>query len=185
MTADEFLQGRHELPDQGRWHELHDGRPVLLEAPDDGHGTTVLNIARALARWFQARTEQKVGYACADLGVKVSDQTVYFPSLCFFDEGRQFEESDNVIAARCPKLVIDVASSVDRRREMRIKTVAYQRLGVDTIWVPDPVKKEVLILSSNEPTLCLGERQTIDGGAVLPNFSLPVPDVFAQPEWWK
>lgn len=185
MTADDFVQRRHEFPDGGRWHELHEGRPVLLEAPDDAHGTAVLNIAKALARWFQNNVEQQVGYACADLGIRVSSHTVYFPALSFFDKGRQFEESDNLVAENCPRLIIDVASSVDRRREMRRRTLAYQDLGVETVWVPDPMKKEVLILSQSDDTLCLGERQAIQGGEVLPDFELPVPDVFAQPEWWK
>lgn len=185
MTADEFTARRHELPDGGRWHELHEGRPVMLEAPDDAHGTAILNIAKALARWFQNNVDQRVGYACADLGLKVSSNTVYFPALSYFDKGAQFEESDNLVAQSCPRLVIDVASSVDRRREMRLRTLAYQKMGVETIWVPDPMKKEVLILPQNGPTLCLGERQAIQGDEVLPNFELSVPGVFAQPEWWK
>lgn len=185
MTADEFTAQRHELPDGGRWHELHEGRPVMLDAPDDSHGTAVLNIARALARWFQNNVNQQIGYACADLGLKTGLDTVYFPALCYFDKGTQFEESDNLVAESCPRLVIDVASSADRRREMRIRTLAYQKMGVDTIWVADPMKKEVLILPQSGPTLCLGERQSIQGSEVLPEFELPVPDVFAQPEWWK
>lgn len=185
MTADQFTARRHELPDGGRWHELHEGQTVMLEAPDDAHGTAVLNIAKALARWFQNNVEQKVGYACADLGLKVSDNTVYFPALCFFDQGAQFAESDHLVAQSCPRLVIDVASSVDRRREMRLRTLAYQKLGVETIWVPDPTRKEILILQKGGDTLCLGERQTIQGNEILPKFELRVPDVFAQPEWWK
>lgn len=185
MTADQFTANRHQLPDGGRWHELHDGRPVMLESPDDSHGTAVLNIAKALARWFQNNVQQQVGYACADLGLKVSNNTVFFPALCYFDQGNQFQESDNLVAQSCPRLVIDVASSVDRRREMRLRTLAYQKMGVEMIWVPDPMKKEVLILPQSGPTLCLGERQSIQGGDILPDFEMTVPSVFAQPEWWK
>ena len=46
MTVKEFVETRHELPDGGRWHELHSGRPQLLDAPDDEHGTVVLNLSK-------------------------------------------------------------------------------------------------------------------------------------------
>ena len=55
ITAAEFASQKQDLPESGRWHELHDGQPVLLSAPDDTHGTIVLNLTRALAVWFQTQ----------------------------------------------------------------------------------------------------------------------------------
>ncbi len=49
MTAEEFVRRKDDLPEGGRWYELHAGLPVLLTAPDDQHGTVVLNLTRELA----------------------------------------------------------------------------------------------------------------------------------------
>ena len=61
LTAAEFAALKHELPESGRWHELHDGQTVLLSAPDDVHGTIVLNLSRALGEWFGTQPVQSRG----------------------------------------------------------------------------------------------------------------------------
>ena len=186
MTAEEFAANKHELPEGGRWHELHEGRPVLMDPPDDQHGTTVMNISRAIATWFQAREEQKVGYLCPEIGLKVAEEpdTVYCPALSFFDTGDQFAEFDKSIAEIVPRLVIDLASANDRRSEMRVRTLAYLALGVERVWVPDPYKKEVQVITRGTHTLALGDWQTLDGAESLPEFHMKVSEVFAQPDWW-
>lgn len=187
MTAEQFVHVRSELPDGGRWHELHEGRAVLMEAPDDAHGTTVLNLSRALAEWFTAATEQEIGYGCHQIALHVATDpdTLYCPAMSYFCTGRQFGQADNAIATTVPRLVVDVASANDRRTEMRTRTLAYAKLGVQTIWVPDTMKKEVLVINTNAETLALGPWQNLDGGSALPGFQIKVEDIFKQPDWWK
>lgn len=187
MTAEQFVECRSDLPDGGRWHELHEGRPVLMEAPDDAHGTAVLNLSKALASWLQNRDERKIGYAVHQIGLLVErdPDSVFCPAMSFFDSGRPFEQSDHAIATAPPRLVVDVASANDRRSEMRTRTLAYAVLGVKTIWIPDPTKKEIQVIAADDHTLALASWQTLEGGAALPGFAIKVEDVFAQPEWWK
>ena len=110
ITAEEFVSKLPELPEAGRWHELHDGLPVLLSAPDDVHGTIVLNLTRALATWLQGQPVATRGYACPGIGLHVKSQpdTVYFPAMSLFKDGRPFSQFDRTIASEVPKLVIDL-----------------------------------------------------------------------------
>lgn len=185
MTAAEFAATKHELPEAGRWHELHEGNPVVMEPPDDAHGTTVLNLSRALADWMKGRDVDEIGYACHEIGIGVSDDTVYCPALSFFNSGPRFEQSDQVMATLTPALIVEVASSNDRRQDIRRRTLAYSGIGVATIWVVDPQKKEIQVLNSGAHTLCLAEWQQLDGSPLLPDFAISVKDLFAQPGWWK
>ena len=186
MTAEEFAASRHELPDGGRWHELHDGRPVVMQAPDDNHGNTVLNLSRAMSAWFQQQAADTVSYACHQIGLKVGSDpdTVYFPALSVFGSGRQFEETDNVIAQQVPKLVVEVVTANDRRSDIRFRTLAYASLGVHSIWVTDPVKREVQVIRKGGHTLSMADYQFLEGGDVLPNFQVKISDIFLQPRWW-
>lgn len=186
MSAAEFVERRGELPEGGRWHELHAGHPVLLDAPDDSHGTIVLNLSRELARWLPTQGPAYAGYACHDVGLLVhrNPDTIYVPALSFFDVGPRFSQTDQIVASQVPRLVVDIASSNDRRREMRLRTQAYLELGVDLIWVPDPFKKEVQVLRRGLPMLALGTWQQLEGGVLLPGFQIEVKQVFAQPAWW-
>ena len=187
ITVAQFVDAKLNLPEGGRWHELHAGTPVLMEAPDDLHGCIVLNLSRALADWFRDRTEQSVGYACHEVGLHVesSPDTVYVPAISYFDSGKQFEQTDRVVADQVPRLVVEVASANDRRRDLRQRSLSYLEHGIDTIWIPDPSKKEVQVIRRNKHTLALGQRQSLDGDSILPDFQMSVQDVFAQPEWWS
>ncbi|MCA9061460.1 MAG: Uma2 family endonuclease [Planctomycetaceae bacterium] len=185
LTARQFAEQKFSLPEGGRWHELHDGLPVLLSSPDDGHGTIVLNITRRLATWLQQSVSEK-RYACHDVGLHVrsNPDTVYVPAITVFESDVRFSQTDMIIATEVPRLVVDVASSNDRRTDMRRRTHAFSELGVQMIWVPDPFKKEIQVLQRGRPIQALGDWQTISGGDVLPGFTMAVKDVFAQPGWW-
>ena len=187
MTAGEFAENRHTMAEGGRWHELHAGRPQLLEAPDDDHGNVVLNLSRALAEWFNVQNRELCGYAAHDVGllVGIGPDTVLMPALSYFDEGEQFGQSDRVIANLVPRLVVDIASSNDRRQLMRERTLMYLNHGVECAWIPDPSKREVQVLQRGTHTLALGERQSLTNENLLPGFELSVRDLFAQPSWWK
>lgn len=187
MTAAEFASAKHELPESGRWHELHDGQTVLLSAPDDVHGTIVLNLSRALAQWFRTQPIPSRGYACHGLGLHVQSQpdSVYVPAVSIFQSSRVFSQFDLVIATEVPRMVIDIASSNDRRSDMRLRTTAYMKLGVEVIWIPDPFKKEIQVIRRGAHTLALGKWQTLEGGDQLPGFRIAVESVFAQPLWWN
>lgn len=186
MTAEDFAERKLDLPEGGRWHELHLGKPVPLSAPDDAHGVVVLNLTRAIAEWLRTVQLQHACYAVHDVGLHVQrdPDTVIVPSISVFTAGPPFAQSDLAVATAVPSLVVDVASSNDRRKHMRLRTTACFALGVDTIWVPDPFKKEVQVIRRGSPTLALGKWQTLDGGTVLPGFRLLVEDVFKQPGWW-
>jgi Uma2 family endonuclease len=187
ITAEEFADQKSEFPEGGRWHELHEGRPVLLEAPDDRHGNVVMNLSRQLAIWFRDRGRGRSGYAVHDLGILVrrNPDTVYVPAMSYFDSGPMFSQTDLPLATQIPRMVIDVASSNDRRREMQSRTNAFMNTGIEMIWIVDPFKKEIQVLRRSMHTLVLGTRQTLEGGQLLPEFTIPVIDIFAEPAWWK
>lgn len=186
MTGMEFEARRPDLPEVGRWHELHEGRLVLLSAPEEIHGTIVLNLSRLLAIWLHSRPPGQRGYACHGLGLHVErdPDTLYFPAISLFLGNSSFLQADRVVASAVPDLVIDIASTNDRRAEMRRRTTAYLQHGIRSVWVPDPFKKEVQVIQRGAHTLALGNWQTLDGHPLLPGFSAPVEQLFAQPKWW-
>lgn len=187
LSAKDFAELKYTLPEAGRWHELHEGQTVSLSAPDEAHGTIVYNLSRALADWFKSQPQQSRGYACHDLGLHVHSgpDTVYVPAISIFREGRPFGQFDNVIATEVPGIVVDVASSSDRRRDMRLRTSAYMQHGVQCVWIPDPYKKEIQVIRSGCHTMALGKWQTLEVGELLPGFAMSVQSVFAEPEWWN
>ena len=183
LTAEQFIAGRHELPDGGRWTELIAGRPVLLSPPTVEHGNVVLNLSKVFAEYSQSG---QGGYACFDLGLAVArdPDTVQFPAACFFT-GPMFAESDKVLTENRPALVIELASSNDRRRGLDERVTGWLTWGVDLVWVLDPHARHVHVFDKGSAGRKLGECDFLTGGRVLSGFKANVGNLFKEPGWWK
>lgn len=187
MKVLEFAERRFELPEGGRWYELHAGQPVLLEAPNDKHGNVVLNLSRAFAIWLQQSGASFRGYACHELGLHVEQDpdSVYVPAISFFDQGPLFSQTDLIVASQVPRVVVDVASAADRRREMERRIHAYLKLGVQVVWIPDPLKNEIQVVRHDQSmNISLDEHQILEEHQWLPGFQIEVRRIFEQPSWW-
>jgi hypothetical protein len=55
----------------------------------------------------------------------------------------------------------------------------YQEAGVPLIWLIDPDNETVTIIAAGQPTRVVKPGDTLDGGDVLPGFTVPVAEIFA------
>ncbi|MGQ0635021.1 MAG: Uma2 family endonuclease [Planctomycetaceae bacterium] len=182
LTVAQYIAGREDLPEGGRWTELIAGRVVTLAPPSIEHGTAVLNLSKALAEF--TRRDQS-GYACFDLGLVLSrlPAVVRFPAVSFFAGGPMFSESDKTITETRPALVADVASTNDRRRGMEERVTSWLDWGVPLVWVLDTAGKQVHAFEKGCQGQRLAEHQTLLGGSVLSGFNVNVGDLFKEPAW--
>jgi Uma2 family endonuclease len=77
-----------------------------------------------------------------------------------------------------PDLAVEVISPNDRYVEVMEKVERYQRAGVPLVWLVDPRRRVVEVHAFGRPSRVLRETDTLDGGDVLPDFHLPVADIF-------
>jgi Uma2 family endonuclease len=194
MTAEEFADQKYDLPDGGRWSELIAGEPVILEQPSDDHGNVIRNLSRFLAQWIE---DKQVGYACFELGIIVqrSPDTVVCPAVSYFVTGNRWDETDKVVTDTKPALVIDVASTVDRRRNMPARISHYRSLGIPVAIVIDPMEQKIAVHTGKDQVDVLGREESLTSksdwiddpsdGPLLAGLSIPVRDIFEQPEWWQ
>lgn len=166
MTIDEFIAGRDELPDGGQWVELIDGEVKTLYPPTIEHGNAVLNIGKSLAKYVQSG---QGGYACFELGFATDRgvNTVLYPAISFFASGPMFAESDKAFTENRPDLVIELASTNDRRRGMEQRVAKWLAWGVPLVWVVDPQTRQVHVVEKTKGGRRLGEEQELTGEPVL------------------
>jgi Uma2 family endonuclease len=182
MTAEQFVAGRDELPDGGRWTELVAGRPVIFSPPTIEHGTAILNLSKALAEYS---TKGQGGYACFELGLAIArnPDTVHFPAICFFPTGAMFAEAEKVITEVRPALVVEVASTNDRRRGLDQRVTNWLNWGVRLVWVLDPHARQVHVFEKGRAGQRLADHQSLLGGSVLLGFKIGVGELFKEPGW--
>ena len=184
QTAETFIDSSFDLPDMGQWAELDRGRVTLLEAPDEIHGRIVLNLTKSLGEFLSASTSD--AYPCFDLGLVISrdPDTVWFPAISVFT-GSRFSETAKPISESIPRLVVEIASTPDRRKRLSNRVLAYHERGVEVVWAIDPDERQVNVLTRGRHNRVFGERHELLGEDALAGFSIHVPSLFAQPKWWK
>lgn len=82
------------------------------------------------------------------------------------------------VAERVPDVIVEVKSPDDTYDEMRDKAKFYIANGARLVLLAFPREKIVEVYRPGVPSDMLTIEDTIDGGDVLPGFSLPVANLF-------
>ena len=110
--------------------------------------------------------------------------TVREPDLCFIPwdrvpaSGFPNRTIDDVI----PTMAVESLSPSNTRKEMKLKREVYFKAGVELVWMLDPDKETVDVYTSETDLTTLTINDTLDGGTVLPGFSLPISTIFTLPQ---
>ena len=81
-----------------------------------------------------------------------------------------------------PDLCVEVVSPTDRAEEVRAKVVEYFAVGVRLVWVLYPVLQLADVFEAADRVRVLGRADALDGGPVLPGFTLPLAELFPSTE---
>jgi Uma2 family endonuclease len=179
FTAADFQQA---LEDGDRWIEIVAGRLVRLSPPDEVHGNVVRNLSKALSAWLR---KSPTLYPCFELGLIVTrdPDTVRCPAISAFTVSEGLAQADRLMTDVRPELIVEVASSNDRREAMSERIRGYQDWGVPAVWVFDPVSLHVHVFHQGQPPRMLKENETLHGQFELASFSIETGSVFADPQW--
>jgi Uma2 family endonuclease len=79
-----------------------------------------------------------------------------------------------------PDLAVEVLSRSNTPGEMAVKRQDYFTAGVELVWEIDPKTRTVAVYTSATAVTILTGTDTLDGGSVLPGFTLPLQNIFAE-----
>jgi Uma2 family endonuclease len=79
-----------------------------------------------------------------------------------------------------PDLAVEVLSQSNTPAEMARKRKEYFAAGVLLVWEVDPESRTVTVYTGPDQFTELTESDTLDGGAVLPGFTLPLRQLFGE-----
>jgi Uma2 family endonuclease len=169
------------LDHENRLCELVDG--TLVEKPMDYEESEIAGtILFAVKSFVRPR---KLGIVTgADGTIKLLAGLVRIPDVafaswnCFPDRKRPKTPVPHI----APDLAVEVLSKSNTKLEMARKLDEYFKAGVKLVWLVDPKKKTVRVYTAVDQFVQLNEGQTLDGGEVLPGFSMPITEVFTLSE---
>ena len=76
-----------------------------------------------------------------------------------------------------PNLAGEVVSPSDNVDELQDKIADYFRAGVELVWIIFPAQRQIHVYQSLTRITVLTQDDTLDGGAVVPDFRLPLADL--------
>ena len=79
-----------------------------------------------------------------------------------------------------PNLAVEVLSQSNTPGEMAVKRQDYFAAGVELVWEINPNTRTVAVYTSAINVTNLAAADTLDGGLVLPGFTLSLPALFAE-----
>jgi Uma2 family endonuclease len=118
----------------------------------------------------------------ADATTRLEPGLVRLPDVSFVSRSRlpQGKVPREPIPDLPPDLAVEIISKGNTPQEMDRKLHEYFEAGVRLVWYVDPDSRTVRVYHSPAEVASLNEDQTLDGGQVLPGFSLGIRDWFEQ-----
>jgi Uma2 family endonuclease len=174
-TADELLN----MPDDGFRYELLRGELRKMPPAGHQHGRIAMNLATPLDQHVRAN-ELGVVYA-AETGFKLAanPDTVRAPDVAFVCKGRLGELKDaSGFFPGAPDLAVEVVSPGDTYGEVENKVFDWLAAGAQVVIVVTPRTRTVTVYRSLSDIQVLTERDTLQGGDLVPGWTLPVHGIF-------
>lgn len=174
VSADEFDAFVMRPENAGRLFELVGGE--IIEVVSNPYSSKIGSRVTTFIGMYLLQND--IGHLTgADGGYIVSGER-YIPDVAFISYARQpelaYHEGYIPIA---PDLAVEVLSPGNTEDELAVKIANYLAAGT-VVWVFKPVERRAIVFRPGQPTQTLDINGVLDGGSVLPGFTLPVKDIF-------
>jgi Uma2 family endonuclease len=175
MTAEDLLR----IPDDGFRYELIRGELRKMAPAGFRHGRIAIKLSTNLD---QHVTNHNLGVVCAaETGFKLAStpDVVRAPDVAFIRQER-VEEVGNVEGywPGAPDLAVEVVSPSDTYTEVQEKVFDWLEAGTRMVIVVMPRRRVVAVYRSLTEIVMLTENDALDGGDIVPGWTMPVRDLF-------
>jgi Uma2 family endonuclease len=167
--------------------EFIDGIKIYMHATTAGHNDVAKRIYDALLRYEDAtgrgEVRQEMTYALTDDPNWVTGSRIPDVAFILAERIAQYRASTPDWREKplllVPDLVVEIVSPNDSYSEIDKKVDLYLADGVQMIVIVDPQRKKIRIHYPNAKTpISLTLDDTLEGGDLLPDFRLPLRDIF-------
>lgn len=172
MTAEEL----GNLEDDYHHHELIKGELLTMPLVKAEHMRVCANLTIILGQYAKAN---RLGIVGTEGGYKLESNpdTVLGPDVSFVAHDR-YSLSPEGYYSGPPDLAIEVLSPGDRKGRVEHKLSLYLEFGTRSIWLVDPRRRTVEVISSLDNRRMLHEDDELVD-ETIPGFRVKVSEIFA------
>lgn len=175
MTAQEF-DAYTDLPENAdKLFEFIGGE--IIEVPSNRYSSKIGGIF--FGEIYIYLKQNPIGHLTGEAGGFQVFGERYAPDVGFTRKENQTEVAKSGYDPVPPDLAIEVdfPSTPQSKDRLRIKVGNYLAVGA-TVWLVFPETQTIEVYAPGQPVQILGIEGTLDGGDVLPGFSLPIKAIF-------
>jgi Uma2 family endonuclease len=173
LTLEDFLRQQDTKPHR----EYAGGETFQKPMPTWDHSAIQTFLALTLGAFLTRTGLGRVMVELRCIFGPSDDERAYVPDLCVV--ARAALSGKRYLRA-APDLAVAVLSPGQNQARFRAKVQFYLAHGVRLVWVVDPAMSTVMVLTPEQQPRLLGSEDVLDGGEVLPGFSLAVREIFDQ-----
>ena len=176
-SAAQVWELSHDSEHAHQRFELSEGELLIMSPAGGEHGVVASRLDRKIGNFVD---EYDLGYVtAAETGyiLATNPDTLRAPDVGFVQKSRLPDGLPQGYIPLAPDLAVEVVSPNDQADEIQRKTGEYLRHGTRLVWVVYPRTKSVVVHTAEKAITVSGDDM-LDGGAVLPGFSLPVAELF-------
>lgn len=175
MTAEELFA----MPDDNWRYELVRGELRKMVPPGAYHGKSATRVGRSLADHVDGNDLGEVYIAEVGFLIGSNPDHVRAPDVAFVRQEREDEVGEiHGYFPGAPDLVIEVISPNDRYTEVDEKVHDWLEAGTRMVIVINPRRREVRIHTPLTDAIVLTPGDTLDGGDVVPGWTIPISAIF-------
>lgn len=173
MTLEEFLK----LPETKPYSEFVDGEVVQKPMPTLDHGIVQHLLSLVIGSFLRANPLGICGGEIRCIIGPPGQEVSRLPDfMVVLWERLRGHRGDGPLHG-APDLAVEVMSPDDRWSDVMAKVELYLAYGARLVWVIDPEARTVMVFDSPSASRILREHDELDGGPVLPGFSVAVREI--------
>ena len=175
LTAEDLMK----MDSEGVRGELVQG--AFYEIMGSGFRHTVIagRFARHLGNFVEPRGLGLVGGADGGVRLERDPDTVRIPDAMFIPANRLPPYDDiDLYFESIPAIAVEVKSPSDSVAEVNDKARMWNSYGVPLVWAAYPETRTIDVHRADGSITTLYEDDILDGGEILPGFSVLVRDIF-------
>jgi Uma2 family endonuclease len=125
---------------------------------------------------------KKLGMAINETTYKVTEKNSRRPDVSYVEFARlpawEVLLDDPPLLECAPNAAIEIFSPSNTIEDMDTRIENFFASGVQLVWVVHPKSKQIYVYESTKNCKILEIGDALDGGKVLPGFSLPLAEIF-------
>lgn len=158
-------------------YELVNGQ-IIEKSTAEEHSLIAGNIFAELRAFVKANDLGRVAFEVRRQ-MPDDDHNARLPDVEFTSKDRLLPVVREGAVPQMPDLAVEIKSPSDTYIGLREKAIYYLKNGSQLVWLVYPSKQQVEVHTADS-VHTLDIDDTLDGGDILPNFTLAVKDVFAE-----